>query len=733
MKRMLKLFVGSALAFSMVGGLESLRAGDELKDSSLRLVPKDADVYWASWRQAEQWQRLVNGPVAKKLVALPAVQKAWKEFLKEWDDRSEQLAQARMVWENPNFKEALAFLGELGSEETFFFGDKNLSRFITTVNEFTTDMQVAILEAADDPEEAYVELIDKWIGELEKTKLPTLVFGAKFQDEDLAITKVDQLEALIQLPLMAAGQPQFQNLIKRVDDSRGSRISITLNGKLIPWDAIPTTDEFDEEALENLREVLEEKNITLTVGMLDKYFVVAFSETTKDLLELGKGESLLAHPDFAPVVAMSDKPLTMASYTSNVFGEANWNAQFKGFFSKLFSQTAAAGRLALDEESEAHDLLDDIESDLEWMDTEIAKVIPPFQGQTMLSFLTDDGWEMLQYNRTPDFILQSEEPLQGLKHVGGKPLMMVVTRFANHPEYFQLMRKIVQRVKTRLDEALEMDLSDIDIDDNDQVEAKQMIDRVYPLLEKVANTYETLIAPSLTGEHGLVWTSGNLKAKQWVQGMPESEEPLPLPEFSWISGLKDRDSMIKGGKEIYSVFDSILELARELDPNSVPEGYSIPRPEKVTEKSGIKYGYPIPEDCPVPADLMPHVLLSEDLLVMGYSKATTNLLADGSPLEVGKPVFSSDSKLASASYIDIGRMFKSFGPWVRYAVKQSGIDLDQELVPQSELPMNGTNITPNDLLGLWSVLESVGEITTTAVSKGKEGIEIRSVYRQSLP
>lgn len=733
MKRMFKLFVGSALAFSMVGGLESLRAGDELKDSSLRLVPKDADVYWASWRQAEQWQRLVNGPVAKKLVALPAVQKAWKEFLKEWDDRSEQLAQARMVWENPNFKEALAFLGELGSEETFFFGDKNLSRFITTVNEFTTDMQVAILEAADDPEEAYVELIDKWIGELEKTKLPTLVFGAKFQDEDLAITKVDQLEALIQLPLMAAGQPQFQNLIKRVDDSRGSRISITLNGKLIPWDAIPTTDEFDEEALENLREVLEEKNITLTVGMLDKYFVVAFSETTKDLLELGKGESLLAHPDFAPVVAMSDKLLTMASYTSDVFGEANWNAQFKGFFSKLFSQTAAAGRLALDDESEAHDLLDDIESDVEWMDTEIAKVIPPFKGQTILSFLTDDGWEMIQYNRTPDVILQSDGPLQGLQHVGGKPLMMVVTRFANHPEYFQLMRKIVQRAKTRLDEALEMDLSDIDIDDNDQVEAKQMIDRVYPLLEKVANTYEKLIAPSLTGEHGLVWTSGNLKAKQWVQGMPESDEPLPLPELSWISGLKDRDSMIKGGKEIYSVLDSVLELARELDPNSVPEGYSIPRPEKVSEKSGVKYGYPIPEDCPVPADLMPHVLLSEDLLVMGYSKATTNLLADGSPLEVGKPVFSSDSKLASASYIDIGRMFKSFGPWARYAVKQSGIDLEQELVPQSELPVNGTNITPNDLLGLWSVLESVGEITTTAVSKGKEGIEIRSVYRQSLP
>ena len=733
MKRMFGMFVGSALAFSMVGGLQPLRADDELKNTSLRLAPKDADVYWASWRQAEQWERLVNGPVAKKLVKLPVVEKAWKEFLKQWNDRSEQLAQARMVWENPNFKEALDFFTELGSEETFFFADKNLSSFIKATNEFTTEMQTAVVESQNDSEDAYSELFDKWIGELENLKLPTMVFGAKFQDEDLAITKVDQLEALVQLPLMASGQQQLLGLVKRVDDSRGSRLSVTVNGKLIPWDSIPTNDEFDEEAMESLRDVLEDKNITLTVGMLDKYFVIAFSETTKDLLSLGNGESLLSHPDFAPVVAMGDKQLTMASYTSDVLGETNWNAQLNGFFSKLFSQTSAAGRVLLKDDSEVHDLLDDIESDVEWMDTEIAKVIPPFKGQTMLSFLTDEGWEMLQYNRTPDFILQSDEPLPGLGHVGGKPLMMVVTKFANHPEYFQLMRKIVQRAKSRLDDALDMDLSEIDVDEDDQYEAKRMVNKVYPLLERVANAYENLIAPSLTGEHGLVWTSGNLKAKQWVQGMPEADEPLPLPEFSWISGLKDRDSMIKGGKEIYSIFDSVLELARELDSNSVPEGYSIPRPEKVTEKSGIKYGYPIPEDCPVPADLMPHVLLSDDLLVIGYSKATTNLLAEGSTLEVGKPVFSSDSKLASASYIDVGRMFQSFGPWIRYAVKQANVDLDQDLVQQSDLPLESVNITPNDLMGLWSVLESIGEVTTTAVSKGKEGVEIRSVYRQSLP
>jgi len=70
---------------------------------------------------------------------------------------------------------------------------------------------------------------------------------------------------------------------------------------------------------------------------------------------------------------------------------------------------------------------------------------------------------------------------------------------------------------------------------------------------------------------------------------------------------------------------------------------------------------------------------------------------------------------------------------VRYAIAQADLDLDQDLIPSSELPVDGVNITPKDLLGLWSVFESIGELSTTAVSKGDKGIEIRSVYRQSLP
>lgn len=735
MKRSLGFALGGALALATLGWGQGLLGQDQLKETSLSLVPKDADFYWASMRQSEQWDRFVNGPVAQKFLKLPAVTKSWKEFLRQWNDRAEPFTQARMVWDSPNFKETLAFFTELSSEETFVFADKNLTGLLKAVNLFSTEMQEAVAESQSDPDEAMMEFFDKWIDELKNLSIPTFVMGAKFKDEDAAITKVDQLEALIQLPLMATGQAdQFRGLIKRVDDGRGSRISITLNGKLVPWDSLPTNDVFDEESMDHLREVLETKNLTLTIGTLDRYFVLAFTETAKDLLALGKGDSLISHPDLAPVIEYSGQPLTMVSYTSNVFAETSWDIQFNGFFSKLFSQAAPSFSMFIEEGSEVEDLLDDVESDLQWMDEEIAKVIPPFQGQTLLSFLTDDGWELRQYNRTPDILLETEGPLEGLSHVGGNPIMMVVTKYADHPEYFQLMRKIVQRAKARLDAALEMDLSDLDFEEDQQAIVKQMVARVYPILERLADIYEQSIAPSLTGEHGVVWTSGSLKAKQWVEGMPVSDEPLPLPEISWISGLKDRDMLIRAGGEVFEVLDSVVELVREMDPNAVPPGYSIPRPEKFSESSGVKFGYPIPEDCPVPADLMPHVLLTQDLLVAGYSKATSDSLAAKNSLAVGVPVLGTDARVVSASYADLGRLFASLGPWVRYAVKQADVDLDEELIPEDEFPIEGISLTPKDLLGLWEIMESLGEISTTAVSNGENGVVIRSVYRtQSLP
>ncbi len=50
------------------------------ENTSLRLVPKDADLYVGSYNQSEQWQAFLNGPVAKKFLSLRSFRKTGKRF-----------------------------------------------------------------------------------------------------------------------------------------------------------------------------------------------------------------------------------------------------------------------------------------------------------------------------------------------------------------------------------------------------------------------------------------------------------------------------------------------------------------------------------------------------------------------------------------------------------------------------------------------------------------------------
>ncbi len=272
------------------------------ENTSLRLVPKDADLYVGSYNQSEQWQAFLNGPVAKKFLSLPVVQENWKTFLAQWNDRDGQMATARMVLENPNAKDALDFLAKLTSEESFFFVDKNLSEWLKISGELNDEVRKIAEQSDAPPEEALKAIVKSWVSRLDSIQIPMMVMGAKCDDDDAAMTKVDQLEALIQLGTQFNPETApFGRFVKRIDDDRGSRLTVELSGKQIPWDAIPTSEEFDDDMKEQLQTALSSRTVALTIGTLDKYFVVAFSQRSKDLLNLGKVESLAKHPDLSPV------------------------------------------------------------------------------------------------------------------------------------------------------------------------------------------------------------------------------------------------------------------------------------------------------------------------------------------------------------------------------------------------------------------------------------------------
>ena len=358
------------------------------------------------------------------------------------------------------------------------------------------------------------------------------------------------------------------------------------------------------------------------------------------------------------------------------------------------------------------------------MDDAIGQYVPTQKGSASYKYFTPEGWEQMTYNRTKDVLQDGSKPLSLLQHVGGDPLMMLVSRLQNKPEYFQLMRQIVQRFKKHLDTAMTTDLENSD----ELKKAKPVLDMAWPLLVRLADAWESKFLPAFGGEHGIVMHATHLAAKQWWNEMPSSDVPLPLPEIALISEVNDVAKIKDGFKEVISVCDEVVDLARKADPDFVPSNYRIPQPSKSESAAGEKIGYPIPDDCPAPKTMMPHGLFAGRNLYLAYSEKQSELVAQSSELKIGRGVIDSSLPLASASYLNIGQILAAGKPWLRYALMQRQEDLDRSLIDSDVDELSAYAITSNDVLSIWNALESIGKFSSVTTIQKDGSTILRSAY-----
>ncbi len=722
-------------------------AQDSSEIASLKLAPIDVDIYSVSLRMQEHWDRFLAGPVVKEFFEISAVENAMEQIRSEWTQRSGVGFNMRIYLENPNSKEALAFLKDLWSNEVFLLGDKNVSKWFDAQGKLNADFRSLSLSSDGSAEEKVGAIVTKAIEMTDALTIPTFVIGARCKEENLALGKLDQLEALLQLGIASSSEGALiLKHLDRIDDARGNRLQLRLDGTQIPWDSIPTNDSFDEEAKDNVREVIEKKSITVTIGMLDGCFILGLSPSGKAILELGQGKSILDHPEMQPVRDALSRPLTSVSYSSDAMAKATFEANLNNFFFKNVSANITPFVQLLGEDSEIRDFVKDLLSDCNWIDESIAKLVPEFRGATSLSYMTADGWERHDYARTKDVVSDASLPLISLEHVGGDPMMFVAGRLQDRPDFFQLSRKIVQRVKTRFDEVCELDWSEViqEIEpvansiwpgmDWNSADLSENIDTIkastgtfWPFLVRLADTWEKKFLPALTGEHAIVLSGGNIAARQWLKEMPPSVDLLPLPELAVVSGVRNKSLLINAFEDLYKICDEIVETIREQDPNSIPVGYTVPRPLKSESNIGEKYGYAIPADCPVPKEIMPQVLFAGDYMIECYSDKQSAALASARRLAIGEGVIVESAKQSSASYVNVGRIFEYARPWFRYALIEGLENIEDSLI-DATLPDN-YDFTGTDLLSAWGVLSKIGEFSSVTTPLPTGGSHIRSVYK----
>ncbi|MEQ1828015.1 MAG: hypothetical protein ABL921_18790 [Pirellula sp.] len=696
---------------------------------SVKLAPMDVDFYYGAYNMREQWRRFVSGPVAREAMQLAVVDRLSTQFRNDWQDRQGIATTARMILENGNFKSFLAFVQELASNDAFMLGDKQFSEWLEASGKLNDELGPLLRTSNSTAGETGKAVFSKWLAACESLNAPTFIMGARCDNEDFALEKIDMIEAAIQLGLSSELAP-FLSQLRRIDDARGNRLQLVLRGTMIPWDSIPSNESFDETMKEHFRKFIEQKSIALTLGMFDGNFIFATSSTPEALLLMGKGRSIVDHPEMQIVRDQASRTVTSVAYVSDAFSQANFNASYKNFFSRLFLGNGVQLLQLFDGKPEIRTYYDSLLKDLQWADESIAKHLPEFKGMTSVSYLTNDGWERHDLFRTKNVLLDAASPLLSLEHVGPDPMLMVSTKFQDHPEYFQLVRNIVQRLKRRFDEAMELDWSDLGADLEDTNNFKKQLDIAWPFVVRLADAWEKKFIPGLSGEHAVVIGGGNLASKQWVKDMPMAAELLPLPGIATVSGVKNKALLKSGFEDVFAICDDIVKTVKENHPNTVPAGYQIPRPTNSPSAMGEKFSFPIPGEYSIPAELTPHALFAGSFLFGSCSDKQSEALANVSKLQIGQGVIDPQAKQSSAAYVHVGRLFEFVRPWFRYSLTESIESLDDNLFEDmiDDVYLD-YDITGKELLSTWSVLSRIGEFSSSTTETPSGGINSHSVYR----
>jgi hypothetical protein len=661
------LLVGICLTAAAIGG-GATRATDLERDTALGLAPVDADLFATTLQLGQQWQQLVSSPVLSDLLAMPYFKAVLGELQEDWQSGRNWAADVRWIFEQPAVRPLLDLLQESIRDEVFFLAGGNFSDFALELNRLSQQVQGMLIDED-------IEALLDWYRDLpaeqfSRIPVPTLVAGFKIDDRDNALLVLDQLQGFLSLGI--AQLPQLAELgrgVRRVDDQRGSRIAWTIRGRALPWDLIGV-DQLNIEMLELLdkaRSLLDERQMTVTIGLLDSYLILAISEQAATIAKLGQeAGGLLTLPELAPVWEAPADALVSVAYVSDRYKQTEFAISYDRAFSRQRPQIEAV----LEEmywDEQWPDYWRPLAEDLQWLDDEIADLVPTFKGSLQFAWMTEFGYRGQHLERTANVLFDGTQPLPILEQIGGRPLVLLAQRRADRPDYFQLARRVFRKLKGYLDGmAHEPAL----LGDENADQLRVVLEYGWPLLTRWADAWETLFLPAVAdGQHAFVWSATGLSPQQLGQMVPGAEPgELPLPELALVLGVSDADRLVAYFEELFDIFDAAADVLRTLDPDAVPDGYRVPRPVAEPIEGGTAYRYRILNDAlGLPDELLLEAQLFGDFFAVGYSPRQLQAIRQPMPAEWPAAESGRDrlltEPLSGVGRIDFGGLFEIAKPW----------------------------------------------------------------------
>ncbi len=556
---------------------------------------------------------------------------------------------------------------------------------------------------SDDPlaMQAFLAGIDKEY--LEDLRIPTTVIGFRLSNEEIARTLLDALQGALQLGLQQV--PELAPLAKQIarkDFKDGQSLSITLSTALIPMDKL---DENVKEMLGGLIEGLEGRKLVVSFGMRAKTLLMSISEDVSPILTFGTGESLANHERMKVLIDNMPSDLRSISYASKEWRESQWDASYGSYFQDLADQFAAAVSSEESDQVDVEAWQEEIMEDAAELDERIGDLEIEFDAALSWSFASEVGMEGRMYDWSVNSFLANATPLSIVQHAGTKPLIMLAMKEQAQPLVGELISELLERAPGHIRRFITL----AEEDEEEREQALEILEKAWPLVKESYAIVSGDVLPAMDEREGLISVAAQWTTAELSLDLPTPSQPLPLPEVSAAFKLRNRDQFLSGCRDLYGVFDKVVELVREIQPDAIPEGYSVPRPQQEELAGATRFYY---QEFSQGAfeGFEPQVIVSNDTVVVGYSVRHVLDMIQDKPLATRPAWLSPEMPVAGMSLIDMAGMVNAATPWLEFGFQLFLGDLETP-VTMSEGPIP----TGGDIVQIWECLSSLGKVAATTV------------------
>jgi hypothetical protein len=670
-------------------------------DSGVAIVPADAAFLSATLRLREQYDLLVKSNAFQALKQLPAVSRALASLDEQKTMPGSPLSMVFTFLELPENEQAVEVVTDMISSDTFVYGEPSCISFIKLVKKLQQVQQLAgiatpVLEAEDDAEDAddeelsaeqrQLRMVVKTLADnLDLLVVPDLVWGFKTSKLDAGRSQLKRLEVLVKFFVQA--NPELADSLARRKVAGGDVVTFTLQGEQLPWSEIERQLEenaADVEGLDKVLDRLRDLEFVIALGVIGDRVILSIGDSVDHLEKLalpGSGrKGLISMPGLAPLLEQQGKRITAVSHISQPLAVALAPSRDDA------DAMLRVAREALEANRLPREAAEETKAWLERTAEAYEKRLPEPGPWTAFSFLTDQGYEGYAWDWSQNQPFDGTKRLDLLEHAGGAPLGVVVSRIRSDATLFRDLVAFVQDAWKLITKYGIPAMGD----DDDREKIEGFREHIAPLGATLVDILQQKIMPSLAdGQVGLV-LDAKARTKRLQKDLPSSTEPLPLIEPAIVLPLGNAKLFREGLSDLFALGDDLVDAMREMDPDSVPEGYRVPEPEKAKVEGGTVWSFAL-TGSGVDEQVRPSIGVGEEAAVFSLVTTQAGRLLAQTTLETGSQLSKFEEPLAGAAALDCAALVDAIKPWIVYFTrfgcvqqKEGEVDPDLELSAEDE-------------------------------------------------